>query len=110
MKTKIMIKETKKLENVLSDSMTQVEYWAEQAKSDLNCDLITEGEITSFSYDINEYYDVFKWINEEAVVDYFLDYLQDEFASIKEKYGVEPTIEIDGDGTLVISVDLEACI
>ena len=91
--------------------MAQIEFWANKAQSVLNNDeLFIEGEINCFSYDINEHYDVFRWVTEEAVIDYFEDYLQEEFASIKKEYDVEPTIEIDGDGTLTISVDLTACI
>lgn len=102
----------KKLENVLSDSMAEIEYYASKAQSDLNNDeLFVEGEINCFCYEFDS--PITKWINEEAVKDYFEDYLQDEFKEIEKKYGVEPTIDFDYDGEIpqvVIGVDLEACI
>ena len=102
----------KKLENVLSDSMAQIEYVANKAQNDLNNEeLFIEGEENGFAYEFDS--PVTKWISEEAVTDYYEDYLQDEFASIKEKYGVEPTIDFDYDGEIpqvVIGVDLTACI
>ena len=101
----------KKLENVLSDSMVQIENVANKAQSDLNNDeLFVEGEINCFCYEFDT--DITKWVTEEAIIDYFEDYLQEEFKEIEKKYGVEPTIEIDYDGTpeVVIGVDLEACI
>ena len=102
----------KKLENVLSDSMAQIENVANKAQSDLNNDeLFVEGEVNGFAYEFDS--PVTKWISEEAVVDYLEDYLQEEFVSIKKKYGVEPTFDFDYDGEIpqvVIGVDLTACI
>lgn len=102
----------KKLENVLSDSMVEIEYVANKAQSDLNNDeLFVDGEINCFCYEFDS--PVTKWISEEAVTDYFEDYLQDEFNEIKNKYGVEPTIDFDYDGEIpqvVFGVDLTACI
>lgn len=102
----------KKLENVLSDSMAQIEYVANKAQNDLNNEeLFIEGEENGFAYEFDS--PITKWISEEAVTDYLEDYLQDEFASIKEKYGVEPTIDFDYDGEIpqvVLGVDLTACI
>lgn len=102
----------KKLENVLSDSMREIEYVANKAQSDLNNDeLFVEEDINCFAYEFVS--PVTKWISEEAVTDYFEDYLQDEFKEIEKKYGVEPTIDFDYDGEIpqvVIGVDLTACI
>lgn len=101
----------KKLENVLSDSMAQIEYVANKAQNDLNNDeLFVEGEINCFCYEFDT--DITKWVTEEAIIDYFEDYLQEEFKEIEKKYGVEPTIDFDYDGTpeVVIGVNLEACI
>lgn len=102
----------KKLENVLSDSMREIEYVANKAQSDLNNDeLFVEEDINCFAYEFDS--PVTKWISEEAVTDYFEDYLQDEFKEIEKKYGVEPTIDFDYDGEIpqvVFSVDLTACI
>ena len=102
----------KKLENALSDSMAQIEYVANKAQNDLNNDeLFIEGEENGFAYEFD--LPITKWISEEAVTDYFEDYLQDEFASIEKKYGVEPTIDFDYDGEIpqvVFGVDLTACI
>lgn len=102
----------KKLENVLSDSMAQIEYVANKAQNDLNNDeLFVEGEINCFCYEFD--LPIMNWINEEAVKDYFEDYLQDEFKEIEKKYGVEPTIDFDYDGEIpqvVFGVDLTACI
>lgn len=101
-----------KLENVLSDSMREIEYVANKAQSDLNNDeLFVEEDINCFAYEFDS--PVTKWISEEAVTDYFEDYLQDEFKEIEKKYGVEPTIDFDYDGEIpqvVFSVDLTACI
>lgn len=102
----------KKLDNVLSVSMVEIEYVANKAQSDLNNDeLFVDGEINCFCYEFDS--PIMNWINEEAVKDYFEDYLQDEFNEIAKKYGVEPTIEFDYDGEIpqvVIGVDLTACI
>ena len=102
----------KKLENELSDSMREIENVANEAQSDLkNEELFIEGEENGFAYEFDS--PITKWISEEAVKDYFEDYLQEEFKEIEEKYGVEPTIDFDYDGEIpqvVIGVDLTACI
>lgn len=102
----------KNLENVLSDSMSEIENVANKAQSDLNNDeLFVEGEVNCFCYEFDS--PITKWISEEAVKDYFEDYLQEEFKEIEDKYGVEPTIDFDYDGEIpqvVIGVDLTACI
>ena len=98
----------RKLENVLSDSMAQIEYYASKAQSDLMSVDLVEGEVNTFCYDFEP--DMFKWVTEEAVCDYFNDYCYEEILAIEKEYGVAATIEIDGDGTLIIGFDLTDCI
>ena len=82
--------------------MAQIEYYANEAAKDLMSIAFVEGEDNTFVYDVDEHFDVFKWINEEAIVDFFEDYLSVEINSIEEEYGVEGEIYIE-DGSLIIN-------
>ena len=100
--------------NFLSESMAQIEYYANKAANDLtNGDIVggefvktsinlVEGEDNNFVYDLDENYDVFKWINEDAIIDFFEDYLSEQINLIEKEYGIEAEIYIE-DGSLVIN-------
>ena len=91
----------RKKNNFLSDSMAQIEYYVNEAANDLmNIDLV-EGEDNTFVYDVDRHFDVFKWINEDAIIDFFEDFLSEEINTNKKKYGVEGEIFIE-DGSLII--------
>lgn len=50
-----------------------IENFAKMAKEALQSIELIEDECNCFSYDLNEEIDIFKWINEDAVIDYFED-------------------------------------
>ena len=88
--------------NMLSDSMAQVEYYVNEAENDLMCAELVEGETNCFCYDIEEYYPVYKYLSEEAVIDYFEDYLSEQIYNVKKENDCEAEVYIE-DGILVIN-------
>ena len=94
----------KKLENVISEGMQLIENLANNIQNELSGDIefeeLEEGELEWVgSYELDS--TIFKAFNEEAICDYFADYLADEIEDIEQSYGLLCQVYIEGDELII---------
>lgn len=90
----------KKFENDITDAMGLIEYVANEVANDLASGIeFIEDEPWVGSYELDE--QIFKAFKEEAIVDYFADYLSDEIEEIEKENGVVCEINIEDDCLVV---------
>lgn len=94
----------KKMENVISEGMQLIENLAVNIQNELSGDIefeeLEEGELEWVgSYELDS--TIFKAFNEEAICDYFADYLQDEIEDIEQSYGLLCQVYIEGDELII---------
>ena len=94
----------KKLENVISEGMQLIENLAVNVQNELSGDIefeeLEEGELEWVgSYELDS--TIFKAFNEEAICDYFADYLSEEIEDIEQSYGLLCQVYIEGDELII---------
>lgn len=95
----------KKLENMITDAMGLIENVANEVENDLASGIEFEEDENVIewvgSYELDE--QIFKAFNEDAIVDYFEDYLSEEISIIERayKYEVEGVVYIEDDYLVV---------
>lgn len=94
----------KKMENLISDAMALIENLAVNVQNELSGDIqfeeLEEGELEWVgSYELDS--TIFKAFNEEAICDYFADYLSDEIENIEQSYGLQCQVYIEGDELII---------
>lgn len=94
----------KKLENVISEGMQLIENLAVNIQNELSGDIEFEEDSDGLlswvgSYELDS--TIFKAFNEEAICDYFADYLADEIEDIEQSYGLLCQVYIEGDELII---------
>lgn len=94
----------KKLENVISEGMQLIENLANNIQNELSGDIefeeLEEGELEWVgSYELDS--TIFRAFKEEAICDYFADYLADEIENIEQSYGLLCQVYIEGDELII---------
>lgn len=90
----------KKLENMITDAMGLIENVANEVENDLASGIeFIEDEPWVGSYELDE--QIFNAFKEEAIADYFADYLSDEIEKIEEENGVLCEVYIEDDCLVV---------
>ena len=94
----------KKLENVISEGMQLIENLAVNVQNELSGDIefeeLEEGELEWVgSYELDS--TIFKAFNEEAICDYFADFLSEEIENIELSYKTLCQVYIEGDELII---------
>ena len=93
----------RRMENQISDAMGMIENIAVNVKIELiNIEFEETEECMPEwvgSYELDDI--IFRAFKEEAICDYFEDYLQDEIENIEQEYGVTCKIYIEDDELVV---------
>lgn len=92
------------MQNLISDAMALIENLAVNVQNELSGDIefeeMEEGELEWVgSYELDS--TIFKAFNEEAICDYFADFLSDEIENIEQSYGVLCQVYIEGDELII---------
>ena len=94
----------KKLENVISEGMQLIENLANNIQNELSGDIVFEEDSDGLlswvgSYELDDI--IFRAFQEEAICDYFADYLSDEIEDIEISYKTLCQVYIDGDELII---------
>ena len=94
----------KKLENVISEGMQLIENLAVNIQNELSGDIEFEEDSDGLlswvgSYELDS--TIFKAFNEEAICDYFADFLSEEIEDIEQSYGLLCQVYIEGDELII---------
>ena len=94
----------KKLENVISEGMQLIENLAVNIQNELSGDIEFEEDSDGLlswvgSYELDS--TIFKAFNEEAICDYFADYLSEEIEDIEVSYKTLCQVYIEGDELII---------
>ena len=94
----------KKMQNLISDAMALIENLAVNVQNELSGDIEFEEDSDGLlswvgSYELDS--TIFKAFNEEAICDYFADYLSDEIENIEQSYGLQCQVYIEGDELII---------
>lgn len=94
----------KKMQNLISDAMALIENLAVNIQNELSGDIqfeeLEEGELEWVgSYELDS--TIFKAFNEEAICDYFADYLSEEIEDIEQSYKTLCQVYIEGDELII---------
>lgn len=92
------------MQNLISDAMALIENLAVNVQNELSGDIefeeLEEGELEWVgSYELDS--TIFKAFNEEAICDYFADYLSEEIENIEQSYGLLCQVYIEGDELII---------
>lgn len=94
----------KKLENVISEGMQLIENLAVNIQNELSGDIVFEEDSDGLlswvgSYELDS--TIFKAFNEEAICDYFADFLSEEIEDIEVSYKTLCQVYIEGDELII---------
>jgi hypothetical protein len=94
----------KKLENVISEGMQLIENLAVNIQNELSGDIefeeLEEGELEWVgSYELDDI--IFRAFQEEAICDYFADYLSEEIEDIEQSYKTLCQVYIEDDELII---------
>lgn len=94
----------KKLENVISEGMQLIENLAVNIQNELSGDIVFEEDSDGLlswvgSYELDS--TIFKAFNEEAICDYFADFLSEEIEDIEQSYKTLCQVYIEGDELII---------
>ena len=94
----------KKLENVISEGMQLIENLAVNIQNELSGDIEFEEDSDGLlswvgSYELDS--TIFKAFNEEAICDYFADFLSEEIEDIEVSYKTLCQVYIEGDELII---------
>jgi hypothetical protein len=94
----------KKLENVISEGMQLIENLAVNIQNELSGDIVFEEDSDGLlswvgSYELDD--KIFRAFKEEAIADYFADYLSEEIEDIELSYKTLCQVYIEGDELII---------
>ena len=94
----------KKLENVISEGMQLIENLAVNIQNELSGDIVFEEDSDGLlswvgSYELDS--TIFRAFQEEAIADYFADYLSEEIEDIEVSYKTMCQVYIEGDELII---------
>lgn len=90
----------KKMENLISDAMVLIENLAVNVQNELSGDIeLVDDEPWVGSYELDS--TIFKAFQEEAICDYFADFLSEEIENIEQSYGLLCQVYIEGDELII---------
>lgn len=94
----------KKMQNLISDAMALIENLAVNVQNELSGDIEFEEDSDGLlswvgSYELDD--TIFRAFQEEAICDYFADYLSEEIENIELSYKTQCQVYIEGDELII---------